>query len=530
MPSKPDIPNFEITTYCGSGAYGDVWIGKDRDGVTRAVKVLDIERLQSLGVLQREEKAVKLFRTQAQKHPHLIDIFFAGETDTYIYYVMELADNIAAEGEEYIPDSLSERLKDGKPLPLNKSLKVINQLLDAVEHLHKNGLLHRDIKPSNVLFLDRVAKLADIGLVSSSNSEVSLAGTPGFFPPGGETGPEADLYALGKLLYCMVTGKSTDDFPSLPDYSDNPEMLKQMKLINSVIITACDKDHVKRFHSVDEFRQALIGNLPARKINKRLVVEVILLIIVLTLSGNYWHKKYQDYKFRKEIEQQVLQDMAKKERAALMKEAENRFMQGSPSQAIKIYDQMKTKWPKWGSQDFEYRKARERVEVLLDRAREMGGEKNMEAYFNAVQTMINNPEEGLVMLEKIWEDPDARKGSAIISTYATALQKAGRKDKAGEVYAYLDKADLNKDSIAATYRTRAEFYLNRDENTKALLDFDVSVKNAPGNYVYYLLRSDAKGRLRDLKGAKQDAIKAKELAPDHPLVIKNYEALQNVPD
>lgn len=295
MPIKPDIPNFEITAYCGSGAYGDVWKGIDRDGVQRAVKVLDIKRLESLGVLQREEKAIKLFRTQGQRHSNLIEIFYSGETEQNLYYIMALADNLSNIESEYIPNTLSERLKLGKPLSVEQCLNIINQILDAVEQLHKNNLLHRDIKPSNVLFIDDIAKLADIGLVSSSNSEISIAGTPGFIPPEGNMGPESDLYALGKLLYCMYTGKIADEFPSLPDCGDNPIALKQLKQINRVILKACDKASGNRFRSVDEFRQALIGNLPRRKIRTRLVLEVILLIITVVFAGAYWCGHYMKY-------------------------------------------------------------------------------------------------------------------------------------------------------------------------------------------------------------------------------------------
>lgn len=292
MPLKPEIPNFEITAYCGSGAYGDVWIGKDRDGIKRAVKVLDIKRLNSLGVLQREEKAVTLFRRQAQTHQNLIDILYAGETESYIYYIMELADTMPGENAYYIPDTLSERLKPGKPLAMDQCLNIINQILDAVEHLHKNDLLHRDIKPSNILFIDGIAKLADIGLVSSSSSEVSLAGTIGFIPPNGATGPEADIYALGKLLYCISTGNSANKYPSLPVGNYNQDTMRQFKYINKVILKACNKKSDNRFATVDDFRQVLVGNVPVSP-PLRIILEMVLLFFVIAFSGSYWYNEYQ---------------------------------------------------------------------------------------------------------------------------------------------------------------------------------------------------------------------------------------------
>ncbi|MEI6424254.1 MAG: hypothetical protein WCP55_18705, partial [Lentisphaerota bacterium] len=95
---KPKIPDYEIKSLCGSGAYGDVWLCLDRNGIVRAVKTLDKTRLESLGVLRREEKAVQLFRTQVPRHRNLIEIFHIGETDAVVYYVMPLADNVGAVG------------------------------------------------------------------------------------------------------------------------------------------------------------------------------------------------------------------------------------------------------------------------------------------------------------------------------------------------------------------------------------------------------------------------------------------------
>ena len=289
MPAKPIIPNFTVIEYCGSGAYGDVWIGEDRDGVRRAIKVLDKKRLQSLGALIREEKAVKLFRTLTKRHPHLIEIFAVGETDEYIYHVMELADAAYDAEKEYVPDSLSERLKTGNPIPLDELCAIMEQVLSAVEHLHASGLLHRDIKPSNVVFVDKCAKLADMGLVSSSNSDMSVVGSLGFFPLNEKMSVSSDVYALGKLLYCMCTGNTVDDFPSPPDYSDTPETMRQMKMINKAILKACDEKQENRFQCIDEFRQALRGEkLKTGKLNP-LIVLATLVLIALPLIGYAFH-------------------------------------------------------------------------------------------------------------------------------------------------------------------------------------------------------------------------------------------------
>ena len=83
---KPDIPDFRIISCCGSGAYGDVWVADDRDGIRRAVKVLKKERLTNLGVLGREEKALRLFRSRVPEHPNIVRRFHTGETGPLLYH------------------------------------------------------------------------------------------------------------------------------------------------------------------------------------------------------------------------------------------------------------------------------------------------------------------------------------------------------------------------------------------------------------------------------------------------------------
>ncbi len=276
----PVIPDYILETCCGSGAYGDVWTAKDRSGISRAVKLLDKGRLERLGVLHREEKAIELFRTNVPRHPSLVEIHHVGENDKYIYYVMDLADNLGAPG-KYVADTLDERLKK-IPLAIPDAKKLMESMLDAIECLHAAGLVHRDIKPSNIIFTGGNPRLADIGLVRSITTTVSIAGTPGFMVPEGSVGPESDLYALGKLLYCVITGRQVDAFPSLPDFPDSAD-LAEIKLMNIVILRACDKEPKNRFRSVIEFRNALHGRI-SRRIRARTVTALAVLFVLAVVA------------------------------------------------------------------------------------------------------------------------------------------------------------------------------------------------------------------------------------------------------
>ncbi|MFZ2653732.1 MAG: serine/threonine-protein kinase [Victivallales bacterium] len=287
---RPNIPDFEIISCCGSGAYGDVWVADDRDGIRRAVKVLNKERLTNLGVLGREEKALRLFRNRVPEHPNLIRIFHSGETDTLIYYVMELADNANTNGPEYEADTLETRLKKTGALAEPQVMSLISGLADAVMCLHQNSIVHRDIKPSNILYVGGVAKLADIGLASSGDKSVSIAGTLHFIPPEKSTGFEADIYALGKVLYCAFTGLGVDKFPSLPEDLKSSRSAK----FNQIAMKACSSIQSDRFKDIDEFQEAVRGEFrygpgfgSVLRYKKYALYAVLSLIVIWLLVISY---------------------------------------------------------------------------------------------------------------------------------------------------------------------------------------------------------------------------------------------------
>jgi TolB-like protein len=143
-------------------------------------------------------------------HPNVCQVFDIGEDGGDVYLAMELL-----EGEP-----LSTRLQRG-PLPPREALQVALEILAALDALHARGILHRDLKPSNVFLTKAGVKLMDFGLAlaggDATHSDVRLTqtgtvvGTPGYMAPerwAQETlGPESDLFAVGALLFEMLTGK-----------------------------------------------------------------------------------------------------------------------------------------------------------------------------------------------------------------------------------------------------------------------------------------------------------------------------------
>jgi serine/threonine protein kinase len=109
-------------------------------------------------------------------------------------------------------------------LPVEEVVALGLKLADALAHLHSHGLVHRDVKPSNILFVGGQPKLADAGLVAAVDDARSLVGTAGYIAPEGPGTPQADVYALGKVLYEAAFGKDRQEFPALPaDVASRPD-------------------------------------------------------------------------------------------------------------------------------------------------------------------------------------------------------------------------------------------------------------------------------------------------------------------
>src|SRR6185437_9207930 len=130
-------------------------------------------------------------------------------------------------------------------------------------------LVHRDVKPHNVIFVAGIPKLADIGLTAVARTSLSVAGTPGYLPLDGSTGPDADLYALGKLLYQSVTGLEPADFPTIPaPLLIGPEA-KLIRRLNPVLLRACASTRMNRFRDAAAMRAALQQVLSPRSFSLR---------------------------------------------------------------------------------------------------------------------------------------------------------------------------------------------------------------------------------------------------------------------
>ena len=188
---------YEVGLRLGAGGMGEVFRAVDTR-LGRAV-ALKIARKEFGSRFEREARAIAQLN-----HPHICTLFDVGPN----YLVMELV-----EGE-----TLAALLKKG-PLPVDLVLQYGVQMADALAVAHAKGIVHRDLKPSNVMVAGNGVKLLDFGLakmaapgedLTNTLSNV-MVGTPAYMAPeqfeGKEATPQTDLFALGLILYEMISGR-----------------------------------------------------------------------------------------------------------------------------------------------------------------------------------------------------------------------------------------------------------------------------------------------------------------------------------
>lgn len=299
------VPEHELLRPIASGAYGQVWLARNRLGAYRAVKIVHRTNFDHDRPFEREFAGIKAFEPVSRSHEGLVDLLQVGRDDAagYFYYVMELADDLSSEGKlqgaesfagkenlgaiedrsdrhlqlpirpvstfqhsntpalqdfsAYAPRTLAAELRGRARLPLDECIRIGLALTEALGHLHRQGLVHRDVKPSNIIFVRGMPKLADVGLVTGVGEARSFVGTEGFIAPEGPGTPQADIYSLGIVLYVMSTGKSHADFPEpLSDPAALPEHERRLEF-DVVIHKACQADPRERYQTAEEMQQEL---------------------------------------------------------------------------------------------------------------------------------------------------------------------------------------------------------------------------------------------------------------------------------
>ena len=269
----PEAPDYEFFGAAfGEGAFGKVWVVRNSVGEHQALKAVYASKFgKNAKPYEMEFKGIKRFKPISGDNPGLLRVDFVSKqkAEGYFYYVMELGDALAPGWEQapatYRPrDLYSAALQnpDHRLTPA-ECVDIGASLADALGFLHGRGFVHRDIKPTNIIFVKGRPKLADVGLVTDirpENEVTSFAGTEHYMPPAPEPPgtPQADIYALGKVLYVISTGNHPRQFPELPAalLADTVYATRFMRL-NPILLKACAPDRDQRYASAAEMHSAL---------------------------------------------------------------------------------------------------------------------------------------------------------------------------------------------------------------------------------------------------------------------------------
>lgn len=202
------LPGFEIQGELGRGGMAVVYKARQiRLDRIVAIKMLHPGRWANPKHLARfREEARVLARLQ---HPNIVQIFEVSEADGHSFFTME-----------YVAGGTLAKTLDDKPIVARLAASMVHILAQTVHGAHQAGVLHRDLKPGNVLVTqDGVLKISDFGLAKLTESDSHLTdsgdvlGTPSYMAPEQaahkpeEVGTGADVYALGSILYEMLTGR-----------------------------------------------------------------------------------------------------------------------------------------------------------------------------------------------------------------------------------------------------------------------------------------------------------------------------------
>jgi beta-lactam-binding protein with PASTA domain len=256
---------YEVLQRVGSGGMADVYLASDQLlGRKVAVKVLHHR-------FAEDQEFVERFRREASSaaglsHPNVVSVFDRGEWDGTYYIAME-----------YLPGrTLKALVREHGALEPAAAIDVVVQVLRAVRFAHRRGVIHRDLKPHNVILDEEGrAKVTDFGIARAGASDMTLTGsimgTAQYLSPeqaqGHAVSESSDLYAIGVVLYELLTGKvpfegETAVTIALQHISREPPPPSALNpavpaALDAIVLRALRKDPAQRYQSAEELIAAL---------------------------------------------------------------------------------------------------------------------------------------------------------------------------------------------------------------------------------------------------------------------------------
>ena len=203
------------------------------EGTVVAVKVLRQELMHDADLVRRfknESKAISLLN-----HPNIVKVYDVSVSENLQYIVMECVEGMT------LREYLNER---GGKITSRETVHFIAQILRALDHAHRNGVVHRDIKPQNIMLLDNgQLRMMDFGIARISRAENQIQngkkamGSVHYISPeqakGEETDPKSDIYSVGVMMYEMLSGRLPFDADDMVEVArkqirDTPKPLAEL--------------------------------------------------------------------------------------------------------------------------------------------------------------------------------------------------------------------------------------------------------------------------------------------------------------
>ena len=259
---------YRLEREVGAGGMATVYLAEDvRHDRRVALKVL---RPELAAVIGAERFLAEIKLTANLQHPHILPLFDSGEADSYLYYVMPFVTG----------ETLRDRMSRERQLPVADAIRITVEVASALDYAHRQGVVHRDIKPENILLHDGSAVVADFGIALAASkasgarmTETGMSlGTPHYMSPEQAMGereitPRSDVYALGAVLYEMLTGEppftgATAQAVVARVLTENPRPLVTQRHtiprhVEAAVLTALEKLPADRFSTATEFAEAL---------------------------------------------------------------------------------------------------------------------------------------------------------------------------------------------------------------------------------------------------------------------------------
>jgi serine/threonine protein kinase len=263
-PTHPpaQVSGYEFQKFLGRGAFGEVWLAEDRNTGRRvAIKFYNHRGGLDWSLLSREvEKLRFLFGDR-----HVVQLITVGWDANPPYYIMEHLEQ----------GSLEDLLEKGA-LPVDRALEVFRDVAEGLRHAHGKGILHCDLKPANVLLdQDMRPRLADFGQARLTHEHSAALGTVYYMAPEQadmNAAPDArwDVYALGALMYRMLTGEAPHRSEALrQDLTEATTLKERLVRYRQLIYKAPQPSAHRKVQGVDRGLAEIIDRCLAKRAEKR---------------------------------------------------------------------------------------------------------------------------------------------------------------------------------------------------------------------------------------------------------------------